>query len=60
MSLQAMVRSFWAQAALKHVLCENGETPEEYADRHINKLTPAELLEHISNALEEIEYRKGT
>jgi hypothetical protein len=60
MSLQAMVRSSWAQAALKHGLCKNGETPEEYADRRINELTPAELLERVSNALEEIEAQKGT
>jgi hypothetical protein len=46
------VRRRYVHEAVKHDLCAKGESPEDYADRKINALTNAQLLDAISDALD--------
>lgn len=50
-NLLERVRYPFASQCQKHDLARNGETPDEYADRHINNMTNVELLQAIEDAM---------
>lgn len=54
MNLIEEVRRHYMHDAIKHDLCAKGESPEDYADRKINALTNAQLLDAIGEALVEL------
>lgn len=53
-TLQDKVRLLHVHDCVKHDLAAPGQSPEEYADERINRMTNAEFLEALSDAIEEI------
>lgn len=53
-TLQDKVRHLYVHDCCKHDLGRPGQTPEEYADEKIDRLSNSEFLAELSRAIEEI------
>lgn len=53
-TLQDRVRHLYVHDCIKHDLGRPGQTPEEYADEKIDRLSNSEFLAMLSDAIEQI------